>query len=144
MALGATPTGSIAGPAPADEPAAVAAATTAPRPALTPRVSAATLDDPAPGVSDPAAMPTAAPDDPTTGTGTNPAMAEPAMPTVVMASGRRTHRRRSLTSTERELRRAMLSRFQAAQRAGKAVATAPAGSLTHGSGLGRIGSEEGA
>ena len=51
---------------------------------------------------------------------------------------------RGSTSTERERRRAMLSRFQAGQRAGKAIATAPAGSLARGTGLGRLVSQEGA
>jgi signal transduction histidine kinase len=50
---------------------------------------------------------------------------------------------RGSTSTERERRRAMLSRFQAGQRAGKAIATAPAGSLARGTGLGRLVSQEG-
>jgi signal transduction histidine kinase len=47
-------------------------------------------------------------------------------------------------STERERKRAMLSRFQASQRAGKAVAGAPVGSLAPGSGMGRHVTEEGA
>jgi signal transduction histidine kinase len=48
------------------------------------------------------------------------------------------------TSTERDRRRAMLSRFQVSQRAGKAVAGAPVGSLARRSGLGRHVTEEGA
>jgi hypothetical protein len=74
---------------------------------------------------------------------TLPPTAEPGPAPAVRSSSLRTHRAHRHTSTERDRRRVMLSRFQAAQRAGKAVATAPAGSLTHGTGLGRIGSQEG-
>jgi signal transduction histidine kinase len=61
---------------------------------------------------------------------------------------RRTRAAVAPTSTEPERRRAMLSRFQASQRAGKAVAGAPVGSLAPAergrSGLGRHVTEEGA
>jgi len=67
----------------------------------------------------------------------------PAAPTRPLHA-RRTPAAVAPTSPERERRRAMLSRFQASQRAGKAVAGAPVGSLARGSGLGRHVTEEGA